>query len=103
YALADADDPDAAVGFHDLVHHHAIAAVPVGDGRWAVATTVPDEQLGLVVTVLGCIVLFALPTFGLGFSLFARSISQPIERFAAAARSFAEHGRLHELERIVPT
>src|SRR5690606_5280121 len=36
-----ADEPDATVGFHDLTHHHAIAAAPVGDGRWAVATTVP--------------------------------------------------------------
>ena len=102
-ALAHANDPDAAVGFHDLVHHHAIAAVPVGDGRWAVTSIEPDEQLGIIGGVLGCIVLFALPIFAIGFSLFARSISQPIERFAAAARSFAEHGRLHELERIVPT
>jgi methyl-accepting chemotaxis protein len=90
----------AVLSLHDARHERVYAAAPLADGRWAVAEAQPEEALGLsLALVVALIVLFA-PIFSLAAWAYARSIAQPIERFAEAMEGFSSRGELRA--RTVP-
>ncbi|NVB41392.1 methyl-accepting chemotaxis protein [Pseudenhygromyxa sp. WMMC2535] len=88
--------------YMDIERRQIIAATPVGDGRWVIASGRPDEQLRLFLGFALLLLTIALPLFSVGLHLFARSISAPLSRLAEAAERFVEHGELNALERFVP-
>jgi methyl-accepting chemotaxis protein len=92
----------AVLSTHDARRERVFAAAPLADGRWAVSSAQPDEALGQsVATILAMVVLVA-PIFALAAWAYARSIAQPIQRFAEAMERFASHGELRALARTVP-
>lgn len=92
----------AMIFTHDARRERVFAAAPLADGRWAVSSAQPDEALGeSLVLLLGMVVLFG-PIFALAAWAYARSIAQPMERFAEAMERFASHGELRALARSVP-
>jgi methyl-accepting chemotaxis protein len=92
----------AVLSAHDPRREQVFAAAPTADGRWAISVAHPDEELGLSLgLVVTFIVLFA-PVFALAAWAYARSVAQPIQRFAEAMERFASHGELRALARSVP-
>jgi methyl-accepting chemotaxis protein len=92
----------ALLSTHDARHQQVFAAAPLADGRWAVSNARPDEGLGESLgLVVGMVILFG-PVFAIATWAYARSIAQPIQRFAETMERFASHGELRALARTVP-
>jgi methyl-accepting chemotaxis protein len=91
-----------ALSVHDPRHEQVFAAAPLADGRWAVAVAHPDEALGISLALVAMFIVMFAPVFALAAWAYARSISQPIQRFAEAMERFASHGELRALARRVP-
>jgi methyl-accepting chemotaxis protein len=90
------------LSIHDARSERVFAAAPLTDGRWAVCVAQPDEALGLSLTLVVVMVVLFAPIFALAAWAYARSIAQPIQRFAEAMERFASHGELRALARTVP-
>jgi methyl-accepting chemotaxis protein len=97
-----ADAQPTLLAAHDTDHDLALAAAPLDRAHWALSQAEPQVDLRLFVGLLTLVSLMGTPLFAWGFSTFARTISTPLERFADAAKQFAEHGELQALERIIP-
>jgi methyl-accepting chemotaxis protein len=99
-------DPDAAKGevfaIYDPVTERAIAAVAIGDGRWALAQVEPDEQLGITAAFIVLLCVVALTPSVLSAISLGRAVTEPIEELDAAAREVIETGELGRITRIAP-
>jgi HAMP domain-containing protein len=87
---------------HDARREQVFAAAPLADGRWAVSRAQPDEALGESLTLAVLMVILVGPILVLPAWAYARSVSEPIQRFAEAMERFASHGELRALARTVP-
>lgn len=88
--------------FSDPPAGRVVAAAPLADGRWLLASDEPDlglaQTAGTIVVFLGLMVAF----IGLANGLLNRMITAPIVELDDALRSMAEEGDLQALARTVP-
>jgi methyl-accepting chemotaxis protein len=92
----------AAITIHDPRREEVFAAAPLADGRWAVTSSRPDQQIGLSLLSVAALAILIAPIFVFVGWAYARSIMQPIEHFTATMERFSTHGELRGLARIIP-
>jgi methyl-accepting chemotaxis protein len=102
--LAASDDAEIGDTFavFDPASEHVLAAVALGDGRWAFAEAKPDEQLGL--TILFCVAFVGviMAAAASNSTAIGRTVAEPLEEIEAAARELIEVGQVGRIKRIVP-
>jgi methyl-accepting chemotaxis protein len=92
----------SVLSVHDPRSAQVFAAAPLADGRWAITVAHPDEALGISLALVATFIALFAPVFALAAWAYARSVAQPIQRFAEAMERFASHGELRALARSVP-
>ncbi len=102
--VAELDRPaeSGSIAVHDARGELSYAAAPLADGRWVVAIGRPDEELGASVIVVIGLLIVITPVFGVSAWTYARSITQPLDRFADMMARFSSHGELRGLSRAIP-
>ncbi|MFV8754016.1 methyl-accepting chemotaxis protein [Nannocystaceae bacterium ST9] len=99
-ALLEGESPLArlVVGFD---RSEAIAASPIGDGRWVLARAEVDEQLGwFVLIVLATGACLAVPMTGASVAQ-ARSLADQLVGLGKLTRRVSETGKIRGLTRVV--
>ena len=91
-----------AASVFDPRHGRALAAAPLGDGRWALAQTEPDQQLGWVALGIFALVFAAGVPGSMSGRAYGSSVADPILQLDEATRNFLERGEIRALARIVP-
>jgi HAMP domain-containing protein len=92
----------AILGVIDKPRELAIAAAPVGDGRWVVVQAEVEQQLGSVALLLLGFVLSALFIAGSATKALQRVLAVPLAQLDEATRRVAEQGDLRSVGRIIP-
>jgi methyl-accepting chemotaxis protein len=90
------------LGVIDKPRELAIAAAPVGDGRWVVVQAEVEQQLGSVALLLLGFVLSALFIAGSATKALQRVLAVPLAQLDEATRRVAEQGDLRSVGRIIP-
>jgi methyl-accepting chemotaxis protein len=99
---ADPPAPSETVATMDVRRELAVAAAPVGDGRWVLARVEVEQQLGWVTLLF---VLFVGGCVFVGLFVGAalhRVLTTPLARLDAATRGVAERGDIRGVGRIIP-
>lgn len=98
-ALAGKDDCWVLPDYRGIPVYSCYTAVAVGDSRWALLSEIDQEEVDQVTKDLASTVIWAALGFGLLVTLlallFARSISQPIDKMANVAMAIA-HGDVNQ-------
>ncbi|MFV8754023.1 methyl-accepting chemotaxis protein [Nannocystaceae bacterium ST9] len=85
-----------------LAGTEAVAAAPIGDGRWTIARAEVDEQLGWFLAIaLGVGLAFAVPVMGTTLAG-ANSLTQQLLELGKAIRQLGQTGRIRDVARVVP-
>jgi methyl-accepting chemotaxis protein len=91
-----------SIGVIDMRSEQAIAAAPIGDGRWVVVQAEVEQNLAwvslLVLVYLGCTLAFSVAAS----RALLRVIALPLAQLDEATRRVAEHGDIRSMGRIVP-
>jgi methyl-accepting chemotaxis protein len=91
-----------AVSVIDIGQERAIAAAPVGDGRWVVAQADVEQQLGWVTLIIVWFLLSSLVVIGAAGRALERVVATPLAQLDAATRRVAEQGDIRAVGRITP-
>ena len=95
------DRPDHALTEVTLASTQAIAAAPVGDGRWVIASKTVDEQLGwFVIISFGVGIMLAVPLTGTTVAQ-AGSLTDQLLALGKLTRRVRESGKIRGLTRVV--
>jgi methyl-accepting chemotaxis protein len=86
----------------DIGDERAIAAAPVGDGRWVVAQAEVEQQLGWVTLGIVMFVLSTLVIIGAAGRSLQRVVGTPLAQLDEATRRVAEQGDIRAVGRITP-
>ncbi|MFV8754024.1 methyl-accepting chemotaxis protein [Nannocystaceae bacterium ST9] len=85
-----------------LVRTEAVAAAPIGDGRWAIVGGEVDEQLGWFLAIaFGVGLAFTVPVMGPTLAN-ADSLAQQLLELGKAIREVGQTGKIRDVARVVP-
>jgi methyl-accepting chemotaxis protein len=94
--------PSQTVAVFDARHELAIAAAPVGDGRWVIARAEVDQRLGWVIFLLTAFVAGCTAVGVFTGMALHRVLTTPLTQLDDATRRVAEHGDIRAVGRITP-